>query len=206
MNSGAGQCLRHSDERHIYHRQAYELTPSRAESIPQVIPALAGPCAKHTIMAVNQRRYSTEDVATALAYVDTAPSILAAAEDLNIPHRTLAAWSNGELQTMPDSATVAIAREDLAVRLEKLAHLACDRAAQAMPSASAAQAAVVMGVSIEKMRLLRDQSTSNLASNLTESEATDRAASILAKAAKKLQRDREQAIDATFTDPPAITE
>lgn len=157
-------------------------------------------------MAVNQRRYSTEDVATALAYVDTAPSILAAAEDLNIPHRTLAAWSNGELQTMPDSATVAIAREDLAVRLEKLAHLACDRAAQAMPSASAAQAAVVMGVSIEKMRLLRDQSTSNLASNLTESEATDRAASILAKAAKKLQRDREQAIDATFTDPPAITE
>ena len=158
-------------------------------------------------MAEGQRRYSEQDIAVAQAYAATAPNMTVVAEDLGIPYRTVHSWLSKEPRQMPDSATVEKVREAMADRLEALAHKAIDQANDQMHKASASQAAVVVGIAVEKMRLLRDQSTSNLLTNLSETEAEQRAAALIAKTVRKIEASRQTAIEATFVtvNEPAET-
>ena len=147
-----------------------------------------------------KRRYTTADIARVQAYAQTAPSILAVAEDTNIPYMTVHNWLSGETQSMPDVTETVKARENLADRYEDLIHKVLDVAPGKIEAASFAALLTGAGIATDKMRLLREQSTSNLLTNLSENEAQERAATILAKAAKKLEAQRQVSIEAQFTD------
>jgi len=154
-----------------------------------------------------KRRYSDQEVAHALAYVEQAPSIKAASEDLNLPIATLHSWQSGRLQTLPDSALCESAKQDLAKRFEGIAHKALDFADGKMEGASFAQLMTGSGIATDKMLLLRGEATSITSQTLTEQEAIDRSAAILAKAAETLKKmraaqaqDNANTVDAQFTD------
>jgi iron uptake system EfeUOB component EfeO/EfeM len=132
---------------------------------------------------VKRRRYSSEEVATALAYIPTAPSITAAAQDLNLPITTLHSWQSGRLQGLPDSAQCEEAKKNLADRFENLVNLVLDVAPNKIDAASFAQLLTGAGIATDKMRLLRDQSTANTTTtHITEEQAKQETAQLLSEA------------------------
>lgn len=108
------------------------------------------------------RNYSDDDKATALAFYDACNNLTMTARECKMPLATVALWVK-ERDTMPSSPSpesVSEKRVALADVLEDLAYLAAGQSRTAMGDASAAQAATVLGISIDKMRLLRELPTS----------------------------------------------
>jgi iron uptake system EfeUOB component EfeO/EfeM len=130
-----------------------------------------------------KRRYSNEQVATALAYAETSPSIKAASEDLNIPHRTLHGWQRNEVALMPSSSILETAKSNLADDFEHIVREGMRRAVDKMDAASFAALMTGIGIATDKMRLLRDQSTANTTTtHITEEQAKQETAQLLSEA------------------------
>lgn len=84
-------------------------------------------------------------------------------------------------------------REDLADRLEDLAHKLLDKAEGKIGDANLSNVTVALGISIDKMRLLREQPTSITAA-MTDDERADRVATLLERA--RARRDGRPALRA----------
>jgi hypothetical protein len=92
-----------------------------------------------------------------------------------IPRTTITHWADGVMSGDAMEKAVKI-QECLADRLEKVAHAAIDQLEAKMSEASAMDAARILGVVVDKMRLLRDQSTVNF--GLTQEDVLMKLASL----------------------------
>lgn len=141
-------------------------------------------------------RYSSEQVAAAVAYATHSPSVLAAADDLDIPRTTLASWQQQAVQSMPSITEIGNATQTLTEKLDAVANTLVDSLTAKIDSATLAGTATALGIVIDKSRLLKGESTSNQAHLLlTESEAIDRAGAIRAAAEQRLRK---------LADPAAV--
>jgi transposase-like protein len=132
-----------------------------------------------------RRRYSNEQVASALAYAETAPSILAAAQDLDVPERTLNTWINGHVQAMPTIAEIANAKHNLATKLMTTADKAINLVNERIDKKTISDGALagIIGSSIDKAQLLRGDATSiTQTTHITEEQAKQETAQLLSEA------------------------
>lgn len=116
-----------------------------------------------------QRKYSDEDRATALAALDAnSGDYLKTSKMLHIPRTTLIEWDKGRVHPVV-SAIRQEKKGDLAARLEELAGLLVDdlTSAETRRAASFSQLATGLGIAVDKMRLLRGESTENIALNMS---------------------------------------
>jgi hypothetical protein len=140
-----------------------------------------------------KRRYSDEDKAVALAALDANGGNLArAASETGVPRKTLAEWASGRV-----ADGVADIRhqkkEDLADRLEAIAHALVDAIPGKVKDADLARIATSLGITIDKMRLLREQPTA-ITANLSDDERAERVAALLDRA--RARRDGPPALRA----------
>lgn len=123
------------------------------------------------------RKYTEEERAAALAALTANGGNLAkTAREVGVPRKTLEAWRL-EIKP-PDSESAASPRHrqpktvvsvdayeraagQLDEKLESIAHRLADLIPGKIDGASLQQCAVSLGIAIEKMRLLREQTTSN---------------------------------------------
>jgi transposase-like protein len=129
---------------------------------------------------MGKRTYSDEEKADALLQLDAnGGNLKRTAVAIGIPRKTLAEWRDGHVHH-----AVAEIRHDkrppLADRLEALAHLCLDLLPGKLDAASAAQVSVSLGISLEKMRLLRNESTAHVKheDDLPDAERVDRIAAL----------------------------
>jgi hypothetical protein len=141
-----------------------------------------------------KRQYSDTQKAEALAALDAnGGKVKPTAAALSIPEKTLEEWSKNR-GINPEVANIrAGKREDLADRLEELAHSLLDGAAGKILDANLSNVSVSLGIAIDKMRLLREQPTSITAA-LTDDERADRVAALLDRA--RARRDGRAALRA----------
>ena len=110
-----------------------------------------------------QRTYSDADKAKALIALDlNGGNVKYTAEQLNIPRITLHSWKEGEYLNDDVLAIRNNKTKDLADKFESLAHLYIGQAIQTVDSAKGTNAITGAAVAVDKMRLLRDQSTANI--------------------------------------------
>ncbi len=110
-----------------------------------------------------QRTYSDADKAKALIALDlNGGNVKYTAEQLNIPRITLHSWKEGEYLNDDVLAIRHNKTKDLADKFESLAHLYIGQAIQTVDSAKGTNAITGAAVAVDKMRLLRDQSTANI--------------------------------------------
>ena len=135
-----------------------------------------------------QTRYSQQDKANALAMVDAnGGNVSAASRQAGVPRVTLSSWFHGrgdlteETQVMREQA-----KATLADRLEELAHKLVSKIPDL--EGNIQQAAIALGIAVEKMQLLRGQPTDRQEMNLDDKERVDRAAAILATAEARQRR------------------
>ena len=151
-------------------------------------------------MDAKPRTYTDDDKAIALAALDAnCGNAKRTARELGIPVRTLTHWRNRERQVdatpenddgsaatlSPVARRLPQQRAALADNLEAIAYRAIRLLPRAMKLATAAQLAVVLGVAVDKMRLLREQSTSNKRDVLSDEERIQRLTDILMQAKEK---------------------
>ena len=110
-----------------------------------------------------QRTYSDADKAKALIALDlNGGNAKYTAQQLDIPRKTLSAWKDGA-HIHDDVASIRHNKtQDLADKFESLAHLYIGQAIQTVDSAKGTNAITGAAVAVDKMRLLRDQSTANI--------------------------------------------
>jgi transposase-like protein len=145
-------------------------------------------------MARERRRYSDSQKAEALAALDAkGGNVRATAIALGIPHKTLDCWANerGVHEEVAQMRTGK--REDLADRLEALAHVLMDSIGDKISDANLSNVSVSLGIAIDKMRLLREQPTSITAA-LTDDERAKRVNALLDRA--RARRDGHAALRA----------
>jgi transposase-like protein len=144
--------------------------------------------------APRRRQYSDSQKAEALAAVDAnGGNVSATAAALGIPQKTLDCWFR-KRGVNPEVAQMRLGKkEDLADRLEDLAHKLLDSATAKIGDANLSNVTVALGISIDKMRLLREQPTSITAA-LTDDERADRVAALLERA--RARRDGRAALRA----------
>jgi len=128
---------------------------------------------------VTRRRYSDEDRAAALAALAAnSGNAQRTAEQLGIPETTVRRWSTGERH--PEAGQMSDQKKGpLADRLEEVAHALAGGITTHIADAKLADIAVALGIVIEKMRLLRDQTTSNAGDGLSDDERAARLAALL---------------------------
>jgi hypothetical protein len=110
--------------------------------------------------AVAKRTYSDEEKASALAgLAANGGNVLLTARQAGVPRTTLRKWADGVIH--PSVAQMGHEkREDLAGRLEDLAHRIVDAIPGRLSDADLKQLGVCLGIAVDKMRLLREQPTS----------------------------------------------
>ena len=140
---------------------------------------------------MSKRRYSDEERASALAALAAnAGNIKRTADLLGIPQTTLRHWSDGDRH--PESAQMGDQKKgELADKLETVAHKLVDAMPKKIAKAPLNQVAVSMGIAIEKMRLLRNETTSNLGGPANDDETSERIAALLDAA--RARRDQQAA-------------
>jgi hypothetical protein len=133
------------------------------------------------------RSYTPEEVAAALAVLAACDgNVSRAAAETGVPRITLLGWAKRQQEARPvaaggegveqystakkrgpapavpvSAAAIEQARGTLADKLEALAHQLADALPAKIAAAPLSQCAVSLGIAIEKMRLLREQSTGN---------------------------------------------
>ncbi len=148
---------------------------------------------------MGKRTYSDEEKADALLQLAAnGNNFYRTARETGIPRATLKLWQSGAVH--PDVSHICQGkREPLAERLEALAHKCLDILPGKIDTATASQIAFTLGMSVEKMRLLREQSTANVRNdNLTDGERVDRITAL----AQRARTRRTGQLDPT--DQPAI--
>lgn len=123
--------------------------------------------------------YTDAQKADALAALDAnGGNQYKTARQIGVPRKTLAEWANGR-HTNVDVATMRQGKQvALAERLEMLANLLLDALPGKLDSASAKDAAITLGIALDKMQLLRGEPTS-IHESLSEDERAARVAELL---------------------------
>lgn len=111
-----------------------------------------------------QRSYSDADKAKALIALDlNGGNAKYTAQQLDIPRKTLSAWKDG-VHINDDVASIRHNKtKDLADKFEDLANIYIDQAVLTVESAKGTNAITGAGIAVDKMRLLRGESTANIA-------------------------------------------
>lgn len=105
-----------------------------------------------------RRQYTDADRAAALAVLDLhAGDVGKAARLLGIPRKTLEGWARGRTEVPAELRRQK--RAELAVQLEAIAHLILDLVSERLPTASVPQLFTGLGITIDKMQLLKRQPT-----------------------------------------------
>jgi transposase-like protein len=136
-----------------------------------------------------RRAYSDDDKANALAALAAnGGNVAKTARQLKLPRVTLLRWSAGQVH--PEVSNLGHQkRKALDRKLEDLAHRLVDALPGKIDRATLAQAAVALGIAIEKMRLLREQATDiNADANLSDDERLARIVAILDRARERRTR------------------
>ena len=112
-----------------------------------------------------RRHYSDEDKAAALAALRAnAGNVARTARQVGVPEPTLRQWAKG-LRAAPPAQLSERKKADLADRMEEIARALLDRVTpERMDDATVQQLLTSAGIAIDKMRLLRNQPTENVAS------------------------------------------
>lgn len=107
-----------------------------------------------------KRRYSDNEKAEALAALDAnGGHVEHTAKQLDIPERTLNAWSNGRGVHPSVVQECEVKRGDLRDRLEEIAHRIVDVIPDKLQSASVQQLATTLGIVVDKMQILAGKPT-----------------------------------------------
>ena len=143
-----------------------------------------------------KRTYSDQEKSDALVALDAnGGNLTKAAGATGIPISTIQLWRDGHVHpAVTDFRNEK--REPLADRLEALAHTIVDMLPEKLVTASAKDAAMSMGIALDKMQLLRGEPTNiHRDDNLPDEERADRAAALF---------DRARARRAGEADPAAV--
>ncbi len=118
-----------------------------------------------------KRSYSDEEKASALAALAAnGGNVQLTARQVGVPRKTLEVWSKGNCCS-PAVANIRHQKtEDLADRLEDLAHQLANAIPGKIPTADLKQLSVSLGIAVDKMRLLREQPTSIEGHDLSDEE------------------------------------
>jgi transposase-like protein len=109
-----------------------------------------------------RRQYSDAEKATALAALDAnGGNVQGTAETLGIPESTLSGWAkgrgtNGDVPKLRD-----IKKKDLADELEGIAYKLAKAIPDKIEEATLQQVTTSLGITIDKMQLLRGEATDN---------------------------------------------
>lgn len=104
--------------------------------------------------------YSESEKSTALAALEAnGGNVSQTARDLNIPRKTLEHWSNGHGVNDDVAKDCQIKKRDLADELEKLAMTLVDAIPEKIDDATLQHTAVTLGITLDKMQLLRGKPT-----------------------------------------------
>ncbi len=135
---------------------------------------------------MSRRRYSDRDREEAMAALaSNGNNVFKTAKELGIPPRTIANWAEGK--SHPELANVGNGKkEELAGILEDFAYKAVDVADKNVGKLNAKDAITAAAIAIDKMRLLRDQSTANISVRPDLSQLTDDELNILDQVASQL--------------------
>jgi transposase-like protein len=107
-----------------------------------------------------QTSYTDDHKATALAALTAnGGNLKRTAQQLGIPRTTLAGWANGHHVSAEVAKTRHQKERCMAEKLEELAHKVVDLMPSKLEAATLSQCAVALGIIIDKMRLLREEST-----------------------------------------------
>ena len=113
---------------------------------------------------MNGRGFTEDDKAAALAALAAnAGNVSKTARDLGIPRTTLSRWSNGERITDGVTAKAHVKKSALADELESLARILVGAMPEKVADATLQQSATALGITVEKMLLLRGEATGNTA-------------------------------------------
>ncbi len=128
---------------------------------------------------MERRQYTDEERSNALAALAAnGGNIKQTAAQLNIPRKTLENWSRGKLH--PDVADNGHKkRGPMADALEEVAWKLIDAIPPKIRKAPLNQTAVALGISIEKMRLLREQATAISGKEMTDEQRAARIEQLL---------------------------
>jgi hypothetical protein len=111
-----------------------------------------------------QRSYSDADKAKALIALDlNGGNVKFTAEQLNLPRKTLATWKDGN-HINEDVVSIRHNKtQELANKFEDLANIYINQAVLTVDKATGTNAITGAGIAVDKMRLLRGESTANIA-------------------------------------------
>ena len=111
---------------------------------------------------MNGRGFTEDDKAAALAALAAnAGNVSKTARDLGIPRTTLSRWSNGERITDGVTAKAHVKKSALADELESLARILVGAMPEKVADATLQQSATALGITVDKMQVLRGESTDN---------------------------------------------
>lgn len=142
---------------------------------------------------MGRRQYSDEEKANTLLALDANRGNLSlTAAETGIPLTTIQTWRDGGVSRAVTELRNGI-REPLADRLEALAHKCLDVLPGKIDTATASQIAFTLGMSVEKMRLLREQSTANVrADNINDDERVEEIAALRDRLRKRAVDEADQ--------------
>ena len=106
------------------------------------------------------KKYSDKFKAQALAVLQSCKGNFShAARELRIPRITLKNWAAGQMSD-DSKADIPAQRRDMAAALEDIAWKLISAMPEKIPAAPLTQVATALGISLDKMRLLRGEATS----------------------------------------------
>ena len=118
-----------------------------------------------------KRSYSDEEKASALAALAAnGGDVLLTSKQVGVPRKTLEDWSKGRGVCSAVADIRQEKKQDLADRLEDLAHRLVDAIPGKVAQADLKQLGVCLGIAVDKMRLLREQPTSIEGHDLSDDE------------------------------------
>ncbi len=120
---------------------------------------------------MTKRSYSDEEKASALAaLVANGGNAKLTAQQTGVPRATLQRWASGEGVHPCVPGIGHQKKQDLADRLEDLAHRLVDAIPEKVSQADLKQLGICLGIAVDKMRLLREQPTSIEGHDLSDEE------------------------------------
>lgn len=128
-----------------------------------------------------QERYTEAKRAETLAYYELCGcNQRKTARDCNIPVSTVRSWVNGASMNDAVREKTLVKKQELSDRIEELAHLLIDAAPGKIGDANLLQTMTSLGISIDKLRLLRDKPTQIIDDvSLTDEARNSRVAQLL---------------------------
>jgi len=134
-------------------------------------------------MAKQYNDYSDDDRAAVLAHYETSKSLRATAAAFDIPHTVVHLW----VKTKPVCIeTVQEKRRELSDVFEDIAYQASEQVRNTMELAKPGEAATIAAIAVDKMRLLRGESTSISQTVSTPEERDKKVMEIVEKAKLRL--------------------